>query len=129
MKETPEESGERDFDLWKLDREAQAETHPAEFALKCRAGDPDAGSIRICQISSALPCGPAISARIFIVFPFCSRTFWLRIVSCWWLSGSCRYFQIFSIEASNTPSSRTYTIRFSSGTLDDVPATYTLYTI
>jgi len=34
MRETPEESSERDFDLWKLDRDAQEETHQAEFALK-----------------------------------------------------------------------------------------------
>jgi len=34
MIETSEESGERDFDLWKLDRDAQEETHQAEFALK-----------------------------------------------------------------------------------------------
>ena len=34
MRETPEEVGERDFDLWKLDRDAQEETHQAEFALK-----------------------------------------------------------------------------------------------
>jgi hypothetical protein len=34
MRETPEESGESDFDLWKLDRDAQEETHQAEFALK-----------------------------------------------------------------------------------------------
>jgi len=34
MKETPEETDERDFDLWKLDRDAQEETHQAEFALK-----------------------------------------------------------------------------------------------
>jgi len=34
MRETPEASSERDFDLWKLDRDAQEETHQAEFALK-----------------------------------------------------------------------------------------------
>src|SRR3989449_11259446 len=34
MRETPEERRERDFDLWKLDRDAQEETHQAEFALK-----------------------------------------------------------------------------------------------
>jgi len=34
MRETLEESGERDLDLWKLDRDAQEETHQAEFALK-----------------------------------------------------------------------------------------------
>jgi len=34
MRETPEERGEIDFDLWKLDRDAQEETHQAEFALK-----------------------------------------------------------------------------------------------
>jgi len=34
MRQTPEESCESDFDLWKLDRDAQEETHQAEFALK-----------------------------------------------------------------------------------------------
>jgi len=34
MRETPEENAEIDFDLWKLDRDAQEETHQAEFALK-----------------------------------------------------------------------------------------------
>jgi len=34
MRETPEERRERDFDLWKLDRDSQEETHQAEFALK-----------------------------------------------------------------------------------------------
>jgi hypothetical protein len=34
MRETPEEVVERDFDLWKLDRDAQEETHQAEFAQK-----------------------------------------------------------------------------------------------
>ena len=33
MRETPEEV-ERDFDLWKLDRDAQEETHQAEFVQK-----------------------------------------------------------------------------------------------
>jgi len=34
MRETLEEVAEQDFDLWKLDRDAQEETHQAEFALK-----------------------------------------------------------------------------------------------
>jgi len=34
MRETPEEVVDRDFDSWKLDRDAQEETHQAEFALK-----------------------------------------------------------------------------------------------
>jgi len=34
MRETPEAISERDFDLWKLDRDAQEETHQTEFALK-----------------------------------------------------------------------------------------------
>jgi len=34
MREKPEEDVDRDFDLWKLDRDAQEETHQAEFALK-----------------------------------------------------------------------------------------------
>src|SRR5438093_3903595 len=34
MRQTPEESCESDFDLWKLDRDSQEETHQAEFAPK-----------------------------------------------------------------------------------------------
>jgi hypothetical protein len=34
MREDQEEASEEEFDLWKLDRNAQEETHQAEFALK-----------------------------------------------------------------------------------------------
>ena len=34
MRETHEEVVGQDFDLWKLDRDAQEETHQAEFAQK-----------------------------------------------------------------------------------------------
>jgi len=34
MRETYEKPREEDFDLWKLDRNAEEETHQAEFALK-----------------------------------------------------------------------------------------------
>ena len=34
MRENQEEPRGEDFDLWKLDRDAQEETHQAEFALK-----------------------------------------------------------------------------------------------
>jgi len=34
MRETRVEVVDQDFDLWKLDRDAQEETHQAEFALK-----------------------------------------------------------------------------------------------
>ncbi|HEX9567617.1 MAG TPA: hypothetical protein VGA48_08500 [Thermoplasmata archaeon] len=38
MRQTPEESGESDFDLWKLDRDSREEAHQAEFALKYEGG-------------------------------------------------------------------------------------------
>ena len=34
MRENEEQASGEDFDLWKLDRDAQEETHLAEFALK-----------------------------------------------------------------------------------------------
>src|SRR2546422_9675382 len=34
MRENEEQASGEDFDLWKLDRDAQEETHQAEFALK-----------------------------------------------------------------------------------------------
>jgi hypothetical protein len=34
MREEEEESPGKDFELWKLDRDAMEETHQAEFALK-----------------------------------------------------------------------------------------------
>jgi len=34
MREKQEEEHDEDFDLWKLDRDAQEETHQAEFADK-----------------------------------------------------------------------------------------------
>jgi hypothetical protein len=34
MREKQEETSDEDFDLWKIDRNAQEETHQAEFALK-----------------------------------------------------------------------------------------------
>jgi hypothetical protein len=34
MRENEEEASGEDFDLWKIDRKAQEETHQAEFALK-----------------------------------------------------------------------------------------------
>ena len=34
MRETRVEVVDQDFDLWKLDRDAQEETHQAEFATK-----------------------------------------------------------------------------------------------
>jgi len=34
MRDMEEIESELDFDLWKLDRDAQEETHQAEFALK-----------------------------------------------------------------------------------------------
>jgi hypothetical protein len=34
MRESQEEARVDDFDLWKLDRGAEEETHQAEFALK-----------------------------------------------------------------------------------------------
>ena len=37
MRENEEQASGEDFDLWKLDRDAQEETHQAEFALKCVA--------------------------------------------------------------------------------------------
>lgn len=34
MREKQDEERGQDFDLWKIDRDAQEETHQAEFALK-----------------------------------------------------------------------------------------------
>jgi hypothetical protein len=34
MRENHEEASGDDFELWKLDRDAEEETHQAEFALK-----------------------------------------------------------------------------------------------
>ena len=34
MRENEEQAIGEDFDLWELDRDAQEETHQAEFALK-----------------------------------------------------------------------------------------------